>query len=128
MVINGASIINQAKISVPDLCITIPINDGETLAPAIAANIIKPAVLGSPGLIRTAHTIAVGKTGPQTKPMMVNPSNAKEVKPIKNRLKIIKIEEVKTICVGEYFFAKGKIRILPAAKARKNKAKAVAPI
>ena len=40
----------------------------------------------------------------------------------------IKIEEVKTICVGEYFFAKGKIRILPAASAKKNKAKAVAPI
>jgi hypothetical protein len=75
----------------------MPINDGETLAPAIAANIINPAVLGSPGLILTAHTIAVGKTGPQTKPIRLNPIKGMLVKPIKIRLKIINIEEVKTI-------------------------------
>ena len=43
-------------------------------------------------------------------------------------LKIIKIEEVKTICVGENLLAKGNTTILPAAKARKNNANAAAPI
>jgi hypothetical protein len=72
--------------------------------------------------------MAVGKTGPHTKPIMAKPIKEKFVNPIKEILIMIKTQDVITISVGENFLTKGKITILPAAKLKKNIAKALAPI
>ena len=59
---------------------------------------------------------------------MAKPIKGKFAKPIKEILMIINTQDAITISVGEYFFAKGKITIHPAARLTKNIANAVAPI